>query len=85
MISKSSRQAALRDELVVANQICDLKHHDLVAVIEELKQIKYVKIDGKWKMKDALTKRQRELLQELKLDLSFMYGTESQVAERTTH
>ena len=36
-------------------------------------------------MKDALTKRQRELLQELKLDLSFMDGTESQVAERTTH
>lgn len=53
--------------------------------IEELKQIKYVKIDGKWKMKDALTKRRRKLLQELKLDLSFMDGTESQVAELTTH
>ena len=36
-------------------------------------------------MKDALTKRQRELLQELKLDLSFMDGTDGQVAERTTH
>ena len=54
-------------------------------VIEELKQIKYVKIGGKWKMKDALAKRQRELLQELKLDLSFMDGTDGQGAERTTH
>ena len=54
-------------------------------VIEELKQINYVKIGGKWKMKDALAKRQRELLQELKLDLSFMDGTDGQGVERTTH
>lgn len=54
-------------------------------VIEELKQIKYVKIGGKWKMKDALTKRQRELLQSLRLDLSFLGGTDGQGAERTTH
>ena len=44
--------------------------------IEVLKQIKYVKIEGKWKMKDAITKSQRELLQDLKLDLSFMDGTD---------
>lgn len=49
--------------------------------IEELKKIKYVKLKGKWKLKDALTKSQRELLQCLKLDLSFMGEAADMAAE----
>ena len=40
--------------------------------IRELKKIHFYKSGNSWCMKDAITKRQRELLEDLKLDLSFM-------------
>ena len=45
--------------------------------ITELEKIEFVKTAGGWRLKDAVTKRQRDLLKVLRLDLSFMKEIES--------
>lgn len=45
--------------------------------ITELEKIEFVKTAGGWRLKDAVTKRQRDLLKALRLDLSFMKEIES--------
>ena len=45
--------------------------------ITELEKIEFVKTAGGWRLKDAVTKRQRDLIKALRLDLSFMKEIES--------
>ncbi len=46
--------------------------------IMELEKVQYVKTAEGWRLKDAITKKQRELLKALRLDLSFMKQVETE-------